>query len=445
MHGTTACSEPGASTRPQAAAATCRTASRGTGRSVRQVLSVVLVGGMVLVGSAPAAGVAGAPAAPATPPLGVVHLSSGTTGSSQLYTGTRTGWSLTFSPSGTATPEGSAHQGLAFRASDGRLYAVEVTAGPEGPHLLTIDGTGAVTRLGVLTSLAARPGTVAGGTFGEGAYADTYLTVVRDTSGALAGGSLLAVDISADGTLTETTTPLDLPDHVRLGDVAPSGGYLWGVYGQEMYRIDPADGSTASWTLPEGTVGPAPETVFGVAWATGDGEMSFGSQQSGQVTELSVSDQGSDTPTFSVVARHGAPIDTQSDGTYAPPAGPVEIPSPEAPVLVPSPDAPEIDPTDGTRFAGTGVPGHTVTVTFPDGSTARAAVDGDGGWVVPTPSTTFVHGHLVEATATDPSGATSEPACTTVDLIPDEAPTVGASRGPRTSPSTPAGQHGGRP
>ncbi|MEN4984685.1 Ig-like domain-containing protein, partial [Acinetobacter modestus] len=63
---------------------------------------------------------------------------------------------------------------------------------------------------------------------------------------------------------------------------------------------------------------------------------------------------------------------------------------------------------------GTAEPGSTVTVTFPDGSTAQAATDPvTGAWTVPNPGG-LTNGDTVTATATDPAGNTSAPASGTV-------------------------------
>lgn len=420
MDGTTAPLMTAARRRSAPPEETHPAASGGVGSRVRCALAVVVASGLVFAAGGPAAGIA---TVLVVPRPGVVYMSSGTSLSTPLSAGTRTGSSLAFSPVGAGTPRGAAHQGLASRASDGRLYAVEISDGQADVHLVMLDAAGAMTRLGALASLAGQHGTVTGGTFGEGVYSDTYLAVVRDVPDAGGRDVLLAVDIAADGTFAETMTPLDLPAGTRLGDVAPSGGYLWGVHGQTIVRVDPADGSATAWTLPEGTVGTGTDTMFGVAWSTGDGLLAFGSHAHDEITEIAVSDQASATPTFEVVARHSTPIGPQSDGTFVPSEAPVEIPSTGAPTLGPrQPTAPEIDPTDGTRFAGHGVPGHTVTVAFPDGSTSQTTVDDDGAWVVQPPAMNFVHGHLVEATATDLTGTTSETSCTTVDLFRAQDP-----------------------
>lgn len=413
--------------------------------AARAVLSAALAAGLVLAGGASPG--SAAPDHP-VPGVGEVYLTSGTPTATQLSAATAGGPSLTFAPRGTATT-GQAHQGLAFRASDRRLYAVEVPVLTDGsvpaaaPRLLTVSRSGVTTPLGALESLSGGTSFVAGGTFGEGARADTYLAVVVDEPARTTSG-LLAVEIGADGTLTETLVPLDLPTGAVLGDLAPVGGFVWALTGQQVVRIDPADGAVSMWTLPEGTVEPGDEVVYGAAWASGGGEMSFGSGHTGQVTRLRVTDPASAEPTLEVVARHVAPIGTQSDGTFAPvpvvTTGPAqdEVPARRGP-----PAAPHIDPTDGTQVSGAGVPGHTVTVTFPDGSTAQTTVGHDQRWTVPLPDVVFVHGHLIEARSTDASGVTSEPACTTVDLIPPEAPPGSDVRGP--GPGGASSPAGGRP
>ncbi|KKW82399.1 hypothetical protein AAV96_00310, partial [Acinetobacter sp. AG1] len=84
-------------------------------------------------------------------------------------------------------------------------------------------------------------------------------------------------------------------------------------------------------------------------------------------------------------------------------------------VDVTAPNAPDINPINATDpITGTAEPGSTVTVTFPDGSTAQATTDPvTGAWTVPNPGG-LTNGETVTATATDPAGNTSAPASGTV-------------------------------
>ncbi|MGT2552441.1 Ig-like domain-containing protein, partial [Acinetobacter geminorum] len=73
----------------------------------------------------------------------------------------------------------------------------------------------------------------------------------------------------------------------------------------------------------------------------------------------------------------------------------IDTTAPNAPVLDP---INAIDPVSGTAEAGS-----TVTVSFPDGTTATVVAGTDGSWSVPNPGN-LVDGDTVTATATDPAG-----------------------------------------
>ncbi|MCZ2943735.1 Ig-like domain-containing protein [Acinetobacter baumannii] len=99
-----------------------------------------------------------------------------------------------------------------------------------------------------------------------------------------------------------------------------------------------------------------------------------------------------------------------------------------------APNAPVLDPINATDpVTGTAEPGSTVTVTYPDGTTATVVAGTDGTWSVPNPGN-LVDGDTVTATATDPAGNTSGPATAVVDAV---APTV-ALDDVLTNDSTPA-------
>ncbi|MDH2643574.1 Ig-like domain-containing protein, partial [Acinetobacter baumannii] len=98
-----------------------------------------------------------------------------------------------------------------------------------------------------------------------------------------------------------------------------------------------------------------------------------------------------------------------------------------------APDAPVINPVNGTDpITGTAEPGSTVTVTYPDGSTASVVAGPDGTWTVPNPG--LNDGDTVTAVTEDPAGNTSGPATAVVDAV---APTV-ALDDVLTNDSTPA-------
>ncbi len=101
-----------------------------------------------------------------------------------------------------------------------------------------------------------------------------------------------------------------------------------------------------------------------------------------------------------------------------------------------APNAPVLDPINATDpVSGQAEPGSTVTVTYPDGTTATVVAGTDGSWSVPNPGN-LVDGDTVTATATDPAGNTSLPGTGTVSA--DITAPVVALDDVLTNDSTPA-------
>ncbi|MCK1238706.1 Ig-like domain-containing protein [Streptococcus uberis] len=93
-----------------------------------------------------------------------------------------------------------------------------------------------------------------------------------------------------------------------------------------------------------------------------------------------------------------------------------------------APDAPTVNPitSEDSVVTGIGVPGNTITVKFPDGTTGTTAVNPDGTWSIPVPAgVDLVGGEVLPVTSTDPSGNTSPTTNVTVrDVTPPPAPAV---------------------
>ncbi|HFU3704204.1 TPA: Ig-like domain-containing protein, partial [Streptococcus suis] len=97
---------------------------------------------------------------------------------------------------------------------------------------------------------------------------------------------------------------------------------------------------------------------------------------------------------------------------------------PEAPVV----NAPK---AGDTTVTGTAEPGSTVTVNFPDGSTATTTADENGNYTVDVPEgVELKEGDKVSATATDDAGNTSTPTEATTTANPSDAD--------ENTPNTPA-------
>ncbi|MGV2876567.1 Ig-like domain-containing protein, partial [Macrococcus capreoli] len=103
--------------------------------------------------------------------------------------------------------------------------------------------------------------------------------------------------------------------------------------------------------------------------------------------------------------------------TSTDPAGNV---SPETKVTVSDvtpPAAPPVNPVTSadTVVTGTGTPGDTITVKFPDGSIGTAVVQPDGTWSVTIPAgVDLVGGEVLPVTETDPAGNVSPATSVTV-------------------------------
>ena len=101
-----------------------------------------------------------------------------------------------------------------------------------------------------------------------------------------------------------------------------------------------------------------------------------------------------------------------------------------------APTVPSVNPvtSDDTQITGKAEPNSTVTVTFPDGTTATGTTDADGNYTIDIPANEDLKGgETLPVTATDKDGNQSEPATTVV--TDTTAPTV-PSVNPVTSDDT---------
>ncbi|MFO3703377.1 Ig-like domain-containing protein, partial [Staphylococcus felis] len=93
-----------------------------------------------------------------------------------------------------------------------------------------------------------------------------------------------------------------------------------------------------------------------------------------------------------------------------------------------APETPTVNPvtSETEAITGTGEAGSTVTVTFPDGTTATGTVDEARHYEVKVPATVDLKGgETIKVTTTDKAGNTSEETTTTVeDQTAPEAPMV---------------------
>ncbi|MDC5633570.1 Ig-like domain-containing protein, partial [Acinetobacter baumannii] len=278
--------------------------------------------------------------------------------------------------------------------TDTGVVTVDTTA-PAAPVINPVNGTDPITG-------TAEPGSTVTVTYPDGSTAsvvagpdgtwtvpnpglndgDTVTAVTEDPAGNTSGPATAVVDavaptVALDDVLTNDSTP------ALTGTVSdPTATVVVNVDGTDYPAVNNGDGT---WTLADNTLptlADGPHTITVTA-----------TDAAGNV--------GTDTGVVTV--------DTTA------------------------PAAPVIDPVNGTDpITGTAEPGSTVTVTYPDGSTASVVAGPDGTWTVPNPG--LNDGDTVTAVTEDPAGNTSGPATAVVDAV---APTV-ALDDVLTSDSTPA-------
>ncbi|PNB52692.1 hypothetical protein C1X64_34900, partial [Pseudomonas sp. GW456-E7] len=100
-----------------------------------------------------------------------------------------------------------------------------------------------------------------------------------------------------------------------------------------------------------------------------------------------------------------------------------------------APEAPVVGITDhgdgSLTIAGSGEPGATVNVTFPDGSTGSVVVDASGNYSVDSPAGVVQPNGNVVVTLTDGTGNLSaETVVVYEDTTAPEAPTAGITVNP---------------
>lgn len=292
------------------------------------------------------------------------------------------------------SPADTRYNALAFNPADRYLYAFGVS--PDDAtlrdHLLRIDAAGAVTDLGLV------PGGPGGnvrpnaGDIGE----DGTFYVLRENQ-----GTLYAVDLAGPSAVATT-----LSRTVNAADVAWIDGYLWGAEREgNLVRIDPATGQVDAFAFPALPTG---GEAYGAAWRFGNGALGVSKNDTGTISTIAITDGGSASPSFELVATRPGPASQVNDGATCI-GEPVDLAvDKEAPAVVEA--GGEISWTVTVTNLGPGdSSGSTVTDTLPAGVSDVTADPSDTCEVQPA-TVTCSFGPLAsgESTAVTLTGTVTE-------------------------------------
>ncbi|SSQ84432.1 biofilm-associated protein [Acinetobacter nosocomialis] len=298
----------------------------------------------------------------------------------------------------------------------------------DGPHTVTVTATDPAGNVGTTNAV------VTVDTTAPNAPVIDPINATNPVTGTAEAGSTVKVTFP-DGT---TATVVAGPDGKWT---VPNPGDLKDGDKVTVVATDPAGNPSAPST---GTVDAVAPAVTVTTTLTNDSTPALSGTVNDPTAKVVVTVDGVDYPAVNngdgtwTLADNTLPVLTDGPHTVTvtatDPAGNVGTDNAVVTVDTTAPSAPVLDPINATNpVTGTAEPGSTVTVSFPDGTTATVVVGPDGKWTVPNPGD-LTDGQTVTATATDPAGNPSVPGTGVVDAV---APTVAVTTA-LTNDSTPA-------
>ena len=201
-------------------------------------------------------------------------LSQGTP-TTQLFFSTYGSGTVTFSTLGPVSS--SAYNALGFDPTNNYLYAI--TLG--GNHLVQIDGNGGVTDLGAVTNLPVVSNSPSNGAFdGTSAGANYWVTG--------GNGSTTAYEINVTSTPPAVIATVTLSKGWDPIDFTAAGGFMWGLSGTTLYRLNLSTGTVTTFSAPN----KVKSGNFGAAWTFSNGNLGFSNNQTGDIYQISSDEPG---------------------------------------------------------------------------------------------------------------------------------------------------------
>jgi uncharacterized repeat protein (TIGR01451 family) len=181
------------------------------------------------------------------------------------------------------------YNALGYNPTNNYLYAMVLGAN----NLLQIDSNGNVTPLGAVTGFPTASNTPSNGAFdGSGNYWVTG-----------GNGSTKAYQINVLSTPPAVISTLTLSQAWQPIDFSLSLGFMWGLSGTTVYRLDLSSGTVTTFPAPSGVT----SGNFGAAWTFSNGNLGFSNNGTGDIYQISVTSP-SGTPTFGLVSHYTGPV-----------------------------------------------------------------------------------------------------------------------------------------
>jgi hypothetical protein len=215
------------------------------------------------------------------------------------------------------SPATLAYNALAFNPADHYLYALQVGS----TVLLRIDSAGGVTSLGPINGL---PSVTSGYAYTSGTVDDsgTYWVMSNGPGSTTA----LGIDIFSR-TVTVTRT---VPDGFAATDWTFARGYLWGMDGTTLVRVDPSTGGELLLGVP-GTA----TTGYNAAWTYADGTLGFLRSDANQVLRVTLSASLGVATTSTDTLTGATAYAASNDGASCAPSIAITMNAPSGTVHVP--------------------------------------------------------------------------------------------------------------
>jgi uncharacterized repeat protein (TIGR01451 family) len=191
----------------------------------------------------------------------------------------------------------STYNALGYDPKNDYLYATELNlhaAGTPGT-LFQIDNTGHATSLGVIKGYAPESNAPADGAFDpEGNY---WIT----------GGNGSEVAYEVDVSKVEVIKTVKLSKAWQPIDFSYYEGYMWGLAGTSIYRLNLSTGEVTTYAAP----GAVEKGNYGAAWTFSNGNLGFSNNATGGIFKIEVKNAA--TPTFALLAHYTGPVADQSN------------------------------------------------------------------------------------------------------------------------------------